>query len=107
MTKNKSNAPDQRAAHTAGLRRRRAASWRLPPLDDGHRDPHRWRDPETTIPGLLGWADAVHHLRALGYRVADLVPPHVRAAGRAHHREITELRDQRRRLERDHGQVAA
>lgn len=58
------------------LRRRRAASWRMPALADGRRDPLDMYDEEPMNPSAT--ADAINHLRALGYgawiplRPADL-----------------------------------
>jgi hypothetical protein len=51
----------------AQLRRRRAASWRCPPLESGIRDP--WvgqRDGPISTRELDSWRDAAQHLRAHG-----------------------------------------
>lgn len=69
-------------AYAAAIRRRRAASWRCPPLDCGRRDP---LDPDRR-PALArrraereqrraelereSWQAATAHLRAAGYDVA-------------------------------------
>ena len=53
----------------AQLERRRHASFRLPPLQSGHRDPIRkiaeqpWTDNQR-----CAWVDAVSHLRGVGLR---------------------------------------
>jgi hypothetical protein len=47
------------------LRRRRAASYRLPPLHDGHRDPWQpWRPHHTTQVQTQGAIAAANHLLA-------------------------------------------
>jgi hypothetical protein len=56
-----------------GLRRRRAASWRLPVLESGRSDP--WWYPE---PGERGYAAASAYLLALGLTPAPN-PPALRA----------------------------
>lgn len=77
------------AAYVAGLRRRRAASWRCPPLDCGRRDPldldprpgirHRQAvaAERTAQREAASWAAAVAHLGELGHRVEFAVPDYV------------------------------
>lgn len=76
-------------AYAAGLRRRRAASWRCPPLECGRRDPLDL-DPR---PGVRGreavaavraerraaesWLLAVEHLAELGHDCRFAVPEHL------------------------------
>ncbi|ORB16875.1 hypothetical protein BST37_05880 [Mycobacterium noviomagense] len=62
------------------MRRRRAASWRLVPLDCGCRDPWpcRCTQPPLTDCQLDGWRDAAQHVLDEGYM--PLVPLEVRRA---------------------------
>jgi hypothetical protein len=62
------------------LRRRRAASWRLPPLDCGCRDPWpcRCSEPPLSEHALDGWRDAA--LRLLFDGRVPLLPIEVRRA---------------------------
>ncbi|MGH3542481.1 MAG: hypothetical protein ACRD0H_04700 [Actinomycetes bacterium] len=79
----------------AALRRRRAASWRLPPLADGRRDPLDSADEPITDAEIDAWRATWLHLHRLD--LPAVVPAHVLAAGRA-----------RRRTGRyrDHGEAA-
>lgn len=58
-----------------GLKRRRAATWRLPPLPCGHADP--WtcahRDDPSDVQ-VDGYAAAVEHLNRLGLTAAPFLP---------------------------------
>ncbi len=67
----------------AQLRRRRRASWRLPPaLDDGHRDPHHLPDDDDLSAGaLVAWGMAIDHLLEAG--MCPVVPVAVRRARRS------------------------
>lgn len=60
------------------LRRRRAASWRLPPLACGRRDPHAYRRRPLTGRELDAWGATVLHFADLGYDVGFAVPGDVR-----------------------------
>jgi hypothetical protein len=51
------------------LRRRRGASWRLPPLDCGYRDPMHCEPP-----GVRGYEDAAAMLLSLGLTPAPNLP---------------------------------
>lgn len=66
--------------HPAALRRRRAASWRLPPLVCGRHDP---LDPQAlgvvSAAEIASWRAAWKHLHQVGGYDVD-VPPAVRAA---------------------------
>ncbi|MDQ2880490.1 MAG: hypothetical protein M3Y48_04300 [Actinomycetota bacterium] len=66
----------------AQLRRRRAASWRLPPLASaGLRDPWTDRHADDLNPReLMSWRVAWHHLDLLG--LPAIVPEQVVAASR-------------------------
>lgn len=65
------------------LRRRRAASYRCPPLADGRRDPLELPDqPPPEVRELDSWAAALAHLRAAG--LAGLPPAEVRRAMASH-----------------------
>lgn len=62
------HSTDGSADYIHGLRRRRAASWRIPPLVCGHVDP--WTCDHKTEPTGVevdGAASAAAHLRALGF----------------------------------------
>lgn len=63
------------ADYVAGLRRRREASWRMPPLACVRRDP---LDPPRPLQlsDSASWTAAVEHLAALGHDVRWAVPPH-------------------------------
>ncbi|MGH4021748.1 MAG: hypothetical protein ACRDT0_21445 [Pseudonocardiaceae bacterium] len=78
--------PPDGVAVVAGMRRRRAASWRCLPLPDGRRDPLDPRcatdDRRPTARELAAWAAATAHLRALGHE--PIVPD---AVGRAWRRD--------------------
>jgi hypothetical protein len=71
------------AAVVAGLRRRRAASWRCVPLPDGGRDP---LDPapsgRPTAREREAWRAAEAHLRTVGY--VPIVPAAVCRASQCH-----------------------
>ncbi len=69
----------------AGLHRRRVASWRLPPLACGRRDPldPAPRAEPVTDAELRSWRLAWAHLAAAGYPA--LIPADVVAAGRRQH----------------------
>ncbi|MGZ3141907.1 hypothetical protein ACVDFE_07890 [Lentzea chajnantorensis] len=54
------------------LRRRRAASWRMPALADGRRDPLDMHDEEPMNPSAT--AATITHLRALGFGAWIPVP---------------------------------
>jgi hypothetical protein len=65
------NLPDQ-------LRRRRAASWRLPPLADGRRDPLDSADEPIRDAELVSWRAAWWHLRRAG--LEPVIPKRVLVA---------------------------
>lgn len=71
------NGESHATAYVAALRRRRAASWRLPPLADGHRDPWRYRQPAPSPAALLAWAVTIDHFADLGHDVRWAVPVEV------------------------------
>lgn len=72
--------PDIRADILAQLRRRRAASWRLPALDDGNRDPHRLPDDDLSAGALAAWGMAIDHPLDAG--LCPVAPVAVRRARR-------------------------
>ena len=79
--KHLNNASLDGHAHTvAALRRRREASWRLPPLECGCRDPWRCRCTSAALSAaaLDGWRDAAQHILANGW--IPLLPLEVRRA---------------------------
>ena len=59
-----------RLSAVASLRRRRAASWRLPVLDSGRSDPWYYGDG----PELRGYEAAAHHLLGNGLTPAPNLP---------------------------------
>lgn len=84
-------APRQCAADA--LRRRRLASYRLVPLESGHRDPWQpWRPETLSDKQVDGVVAAVEHLAAVG--LPALVDVHTqRALWRSgHHRLVNQLR---------------
>ena len=62
----------------AQLRPRRAASWRLTALHDGHHDPHHLPDEDLSPGALAAWGLAIEHLLALD--LCPILPPAVRRA---------------------------
>ncbi|MHA6628151.1 hypothetical protein ACU61A_22160 [Pseudonocardia sichuanensis] len=68
----------QATAHVAGLRRRRAAAWRCPPVG-GRRDPLDLLPAprRLTFAELDAWAAAVDHLAEHGHDVTWCVPDDV------------------------------
>ncbi|MGH3511657.1 MAG: hypothetical protein ACRDRB_05195 [Pseudonocardiaceae bacterium] len=70
----------------AQLRRRRAASRRLPPLPDGRRDPLDSTHEPITDAEIDAWRATWSHLDRLG--LPAIIPSRVVAAGLAHRREV-------------------
>lgn len=65
----------ERARDSAGqLRRRRAASWRLPVLASGRADPWHYPPPETTDRNVAGYRAAARHLLGLGLLPYPFLP---------------------------------
>jgi len=60
------------------LRRRRAASYRLPVLESGRSDPWHYDEPPLTDHQLDAWLAAIDHLAELG--IPAIVPVCVRRA---------------------------
>lgn len=74
------NTPQPRQSVPGQLRARRAASWRLPPLPDGRRDPLDPQDEPVSDAELDAWRAAWWHLHRKG--LPAVIPDRVLAAAR-------------------------